>query len=68
MQDPRRYSNIVSLPASDFKKVPQILDDLRSFLSKHPGVDRSLPVDANVDSMNSNTIQLGITVRPAQPF
>lgn len=60
-KDPRRYSNIVSLPASDFKKVPQILDDLRSFLSKHPGVDRSLPVDANVDSMNSNTIQLGIT-------
>lgn len=60
-KDPRRYSNIVSLPASDFKKVPQILDDLRSFLSKHPGVDRSLPVDANVDSMKSNTIQLGIT-------
>ena len=61
-QDPRRYSNVVSLRMTDFPKVPVILDELRTFLRKHPGVDKSLPVDANVAAMDSSTIQIGITV------
>ncbi|KAK9790514.1 hypothetical protein WJX73_003505 [Symbiochloris irregularis] len=60
-KDPRRYSNVISLPAGDFQKVPAILADLRQFLSNHTGVDKSLPHDASLASMTSSTINIGIT-------
>lgn len=62
-QDPRRYSNIVSLRIADFQKVPTILGDLRAFLTSHPGIDKSLPHDANLAGMSNSTINIGITVR-----
>lgn len=58
----RRVNEKISIRHQDLDLSPAIIDDIRSFLEKHPSVDTSYPILVYIDQVGSAAVELHITV------
>ena len=62
LQDPRQYHTEFKIKNSDFEKVPRILSLIREYLNKDCGIDKNLPLKAQLKALGDSSVTIGITV------
>ena len=61
-QDPRQYHTEFKVKNTDFEKVPKIISSIMEYLHNDAGVDKQLPLKAQLRALGDSSVTIGITV------